>query len=59
MQEMTPQEALNLLYSSADNWEALKTAVNQASVAVNLSRINEHKEIMKLNDINSSFIDDR
>ena len=55
---MTPREALNMIHSSAGDWETMKTAVNQASVAVDLNYL-IGREIMALKDINSSFIDDR
>lgn len=55
---MTPREALDAIYSCTGNWELMKTIVSQASVAVDMGFQNGH-EIMKLEDIDSSYIDDR
>ena len=54
---MTPQEALDSLYNSED-WHAMLSSANQASVAVDLSFLHS-QEIKKLTEIPSSFVDDR
>lgn len=54
---MTPQEALDSLYN-AEDWHAMLSSANQASVAVDLSFLNS-QEIKNFTEIPSSFVDDR